>query len=304
MLAFEVYLPHGDDARPFPQQLVDRFTAATGRPMVPPAWTFGPRRRINRGAMVGGVPEFQAMRQEDLAITALDDALHFLPGGSHIGNEPAVRSFITSARALGYRVNGYYNSLFARDDTQLQSLVEEGLAAGHFLRDRTGAPSEVFLISGRPLVVYQLDFTSPRAVSFYQRTFNWATELGYSGWMYDFGEYVQPNTLSASGMSGEELHNLYPVLYDKAVHEAMEASPRKGDWLAFARAGYTGSWRYVPMFWSGDPGASFDNAIGLPAMVRAGINLGLSGAPHWGSDLMSDPRELENAAEARHHPWY
>ncbi len=284
-LAFEVYLPHSDDSRPFPQQLVDRFTAATGRPLLPPAWTFGPRRRINRGTLVGGVPEFQAMRQQDLAITALDDALHFLPGGSHLGSEAALRSFTASARALGYRVNGYYNSLFAKEDTPLQPVVDEGLASGYFLRDRTGAPSEVFLISGRPLVVYQLDFTAPRAVTFYQRMFSWATELGYSGWMYDFGEYVQPDTQSASGMSGEELHNLYPVLYDKAVHDAMEASPRKGDWLAFARAGYTGSWRYIPMFWSGDPSASFDSAIGLPAMVRAGINLGLSGAPHWGSDI-------------------
>ena len=27
------------------------------------------------------------------------------------------------------------------------------------------------------------------------------------------------------------------------------------------------------------------DALGLPAMVRAGINMGLSGVPHWGSDI-------------------
>lgn len=297
-LAFEVYVPKADDPRPFPQQLVDQFTSTTGRPMLPPAWTFGPRRRINRGAMVGGVPELEAMRKEDLALTAVDDALHFLPGGSHVGKEAALRAWTQSARALGYRVNGYYNSLFAKEDTPIKSTVEEGLSAKYFLRDASGAPSEVFLISGTPLTVYQLDFTDSRATGWYQRLFQWAIDLGYSGFMYDFGEYVQPDTRSASGMSGEELHNLYPMLYDKAVHDAMETGPLKGDWLAFARSGYTGSSRYIPMFWSGDPTASFENAVGLPAMVRAGINLGLSGVPHWGSDIGGFKCIPEGAAKA------
>lgn len=297
-LAFEIYVPRSDDPRPFPQQLVDQFTAVTGRPMLPPAWTFGPRRRIGRGAMVDGISEIQAMRKEDLAITAADDALHFLPGGSHVGFEADLNSWTKSARSLGYRVNGYYNSLFAKDDTPIKGLVDEGLGARYFLRDGNGVPSEVFLISGRPLTVYQLDFTDARATGWYQRMFRWAADLGYSGFMYDFGEYVQPDTLSASGMSGEELHNLYPLLYDKAVHDALEAGPQKGDWLAFARSGYTGSWQYIPMFWSGDPTASFDNAVGLPAMVRAGINLGLSGAPHWGSDIGGFKCVPEGSAKA------
>ena len=297
-LAFEIYVASGSDPRPYPHQIVDRFTEATGRPLLPPAWTFGPRRRIGRGSQVGGVPETQAMRQEDLAITALDDALHFLPAGSHVGNEAAVRDFIARSRALGFRVNGYYNSLFAKGDSPIRGVVDEGLAAGHFLRGDQGTPVEVFLISGQPLTVYQLDFTSPRAVDWYKALFGWARALGYSGFMYDFGEYVPPSARGASGMTGEELHNLYPVLYDRAVYEAMEASPQRGDWLAFARAGYTGSARYIPMFWSGDPTASFEDAVGLPAMVRAGINLGLSGVPHWGSDIGGFKCVPEGSAKA------
>lgn len=297
-LAFEVYVPKSSDARPYPQQLVDAFTRTTGRPMLPPAWTFGPRRRMNRGAMVNGVPEIQAMRQEDLAITALDDATHFLPAGSQVGNESAIRQWTAAARTLGYRANAYYNSLFVKGDSPIKSVVDEGLAKSYFLRDQSGTPSEVWLISGSLVTVYQLDFTAASAVSWYQKLFDSALSLGYSGWMYDFGEYVQPETRAASGMSGEELHNLYPLLYDRAVYEAMEAGPKKGDWLAFARAGYTGSWRYIPMFWSGDPTASFDNAVGLPAMVRAGVNLGLSGAPHWGSDIGGFKCVPEGSAKA------
>ena len=243
-LAFEVYTPGAGDARPWPLQIIDRFTATTGRPMLPPAWAFGPRRRIGRGSMVGGVPEIRAMRDEDLAITAVDDALHFLPAGSHVGIEPQLAQFTAQARALGYRVNGYYNSLFAVGNTPLKPVVDEGLAQNYFLRTADGKPSEVWLISGQPVSVYQLDFTSPPAVAWYGRMFSWAQTLGYSGWMYDFGEYVQPETRAASGMTGEELHNLYPVLYDRTVHDVMEAGPARGDWLAFARAGYV-----APHYW-------------------------------------------------------
>jgi alpha-D-xyloside xylohydrolase len=55
--------------------------------------------------------------------------------------------------------------------------------------------------------------------------------------------------------------------------------------MFFARAGYTGSQAYSPVIWSGDPAASFDDAKGLPANVRSGINAGLSGIPFWGSDI-------------------
>jgi alpha-glucosidase (family GH31 glycosyl hydrolase) len=37
--------------------------------------------------------------------------------------------------------------------------------------------------------------------------------------------------------------------------------------------------------WSGDPAASFEDSDGLPSVVRAGINLGVSGVPNWGSDI-------------------
>jgi alpha-glucosidase (family GH31 glycosyl hydrolase) len=86
-------------------------------------------------------------------------------------------------------------------------------------------------------------------------------------------------------MTGEQLHNLFPVLYQKAGHDALEAGPHKGDWFYFSRSGYTGSQKYAPMVWSGDPEASFDDALGLPAMVRAGTNMGWSGVAHWGSDI-------------------
>jgi alpha-glucosidase (family GH31 glycosyl hydrolase) len=284
--AYEIYLPLANDKRPWPYHVVDEFTKATGRPMIPPSWSFGPRRRINRGAMVNNVLEAQAMRDQDLALTVVDDTLHFLPAGNDIGIESDVKAWTASMRALGLRMCGYYNPYLVDDMTAANwSDTMTGLADHYFLADAAGDPSKVFLISGKPLNVYTVDVTSPKASAWFTNMFQRAIDLGYTGWMYDFGEYVQPEDVSSTGMTGEELHDLFPVLYDKVAHDALEAGQIKGDWYFYARSGFTGSSQYTPMVWSGDPDASFSDAEGIPAQVRAGINGGLSGLANWGSDI-------------------
>ncbi|HXU68792.1 MAG TPA: TIM-barrel domain-containing protein [Polyangia bacterium] len=286
-LAFEIYVPDttGGDARPWPLQVIDQFTAATGRPMIPPAWSFGPRRRINHGTLINGVPEMQAMRDNDLAITVADDTEHFAPNGNDLGNETMLRAWVQSGLDLGYKMTAYYNPYLSADSASpLASKVQEGIDNDYFLKNSDGTPSNVWLISGGGMNVYTVDVSNDAANAWFTAMFQRALDLGYVGWMYDFGEYVQPQVLASNGMTGEEFHNLFPVLYDKAAHDALEKM-LPGDWYYFSRSGYTGSQQYAPMVWSGDPDASFDDAEGLPAQMRAGITLSMSGVAHWGSDI-------------------
>ena len=284
-LAFEIYVPRAGDARPWPLQALDTFTAATGRPMIPPDWSFGPRRRINREGVVNGVPEIQAMRDQGLALTAVDDTLHFLPDGNDVGHEPELRAWVQAAAALGYKMIGYFNPYFSSDPASpLASVTAVGLANDYFLKTPEGTPGTVTLISGKTVTVYTMDPTNPDAVTWFTDQFHRALDLGYAGWMYDFGEYVQGNWTAHDGSTGVSLHDAFPVLYDKAAHDALEAV-RPGDWYYFSRSGYTGAQQYAPMTWSGDPDASFGQAEGLPAQVRATITLSMSGVAHVGSDI-------------------
>ena len=286
-LAYEVYVPTPDDDRPWPYQVIDSFTRATGRPMLPPAWAFGPRRRVGAHSMQDGESEIATMRRLKLPVTAVDDAEHFYPSGSHIGHEQELAAWTAAARELGYRVNGYYNSFVDRDPKRpIAAWARQGREAGYYLRLADGSLPTLSILTGRNVPqLYLVDFTNPQAAAWYESSFAWALELGYSGWMYDFGEYVPADARGFDGSSGEALHNLYPVLYAKALHAALEKSPLSGDWLAFQRSGYTGASAYVPFVWSGDPAASFEPSDGLPSMVPAGVNLGISGAPHWGGDI-------------------
>jgi alpha-glucosidase (family GH31 glycosyl hydrolase) len=284
-VAFEIYVPLAGDSRPWPLQVLDTFTAATGRPMVPPDWSFGPRRRINRETIINGVSEIQAMRDNGLAITADDDTLHFLPDGNDLGNEAVLSAWVQSGTALGYKMIGYYNPYFSSDPASpLASVTAEGVANNYFLKAADGTDGVVTLISGALLNVYTVDVTNPDAVAWFTNQFKRALDLGYSGWMYDFGEYVQGNWTSHDGQTGVSLHNAFPTLYDKAAHDALEQM-RPGDWYYFSRSGYTGAQQYAPMTWSGDPDASFGLAEGLPAQVNATITLSMSGVAHVGSDI-------------------
>ncbi|MBI5481041.1 MAG: hypothetical protein HY906_19440, partial [Deltaproteobacteria bacterium] len=187
-LAYEVYLPIPDDPRPWPLHLVDLFTKATGRPMIPPAWTLGPRRRVGSGSVQNGVPEIQAMRDLDLAITAVDDARHFLPRGVPESDDEALRAWTSYARRLGYRVDCYFNPYLAEDpEAVLWPTYQEGIQKGYFLKNAAGEVSLAFLISGSMVNIATIDFTWPEATAWYTAMFQRALDLGYSGWMLDFG---------------------------------------------------------------------------------------------------------------------
>jgi alpha-glucosidase (family GH31 glycosyl hydrolase) len=283
-LNYEIYVPLDGDARPWPLTLIDLFTATTGRPMVPVAWSFGPRRRINRSTLVGGVLEAQAMRDQGLAISAADDANHYLPRGGRL--DAGGLAYNDTLKSLGYKPVCYFNPYISTDPAAaIAPQAQVGLDQHYYLQLPDGSPSMVWLISGGSVTVYTVDVSNPEAASWFTGMFDAALQDGYRGWMYDFGEYVQPEVVAKNGMTGEEFHNLFPVLYDKVAHDALAAGAYKDDWYYFSRSGYTGSQQYAPMVWSGDPDASFSDAEGLPAQVRAGINMGVSGVAHWGSDI-------------------
>jgi alpha-D-xyloside xylohydrolase len=82
-----------------------------------------------------------------------------------------------------------------------------------------------------------------------------------------------------NGMTGKQLHNLYPLLYNAAVFEL--TAEEKGRGLVWSRSGTAGSQRY-PVCWSGDPASDFES---LAATVRGGLSAGMSGIALWSHDI-------------------
>ncbi len=266
-----------------PLETLDMYTADTGRPMLPAPWVFGPRRRVSPGQQVGGVDEWRLLRDRHVPTTGLDDAVHFLPHLSQAGHEAELSAWTHQLHAAGYKIMAYNNPYVSKSESSAAEDFAYGKAHGLFLLNFQNDIGETFFISGRPQTIATIDLTNPEAVAWFQSLLKRTLDLGYDGWMHDFGEYVVRDWHAHDGSTGESLHNRFPVLSAKAAFDVLERE-RPGDYLFFVRSGYAGSQAYVPAVWGGDAEADFDDTQGLPSAVRSGLNLGMSGVPYWGSD--------------------
>jgi sulfoquinovosidase len=267
-----------------PRRSLDDFTRDTGRPFVPATWVFGPRRRVGNRDMASGIEEWRLLREKKVPTTGLDDAVHFLPARSELGREEELRQWVETAHANGFKVMAYNNPYVSMSIERAREDLAHGAANGLFAKNPDGTIGETFFISGEPQTLATIDLTKPEGVTWFQDLLRRTLALGYDGWMHDFGEYVRRPWTFGDGRRGDEVHNDYPVLSAKAAHDLL-VQEKPNDFLFFVRSGYTGTSQYVPAVWGGDPEATFDETQGLPAMLRGGLNLGMSGVPLWGSDV-------------------
>ncbi len=269
-----------------PLASLDDFTRDTGRPMVPATWVFGPRRIVERGAMALGVEEQKLLRIKKVPTTALDDNVHFLPARSELGQRGGARAVDEGRPRAGLQGA---RATTTRTSRRRSHAAKGDLDYGNGARAASRSPpraSSARRSSSRASRrrVATIDLTKPEGVAWFQDLLRRALALGYDGWMHDFGEYVRRPWKFGDGRTGEAVHNEFPVLSAKAAHDLL-VKEKPDDFLFYVRSGYTGTQQYVPGVWSGDPEATFDETQGLIANLRAGLNLGLSGVPIWGSDI-------------------
>jgi alpha-D-xyloside xylohydrolase len=81
-------------------------------------------------------------------------------------------------------------------------------------------------------------------------------------------------------MTGEQLHNLYPLLYNDAVAEITSAETGRTG-LVWGRSTYAGGQRHAAQ-WGGDPNCTFQ---ALASTLRGGLSFGLSGHAFWSHDI-------------------
>lgn len=124
----------------------------------------------------------------------------------------------------------------------------------------------------------QIDFTYEPAVRWYQQLLRTLLDMGVACIKTDFGEKILLHA-DFKGMSGERLHNLYSVLYQKAAFEATaDYTDRPFIW---GRSTWAGGQRY-PLHWGGDTSATWD---GMASTLRGGLQFGLSGYTYWSHDI-------------------
>lgn len=272
--------------------LLERYTALTGRAPVPPLWSLGVilskayyrdaaeilavAREVRTRGMPCDVITFDGRAWQD---TDTRFAFEWCPQ-----RYPDPKAVVDALKALDFRICVWEYPLVSVRNR----LFEELAARGWLLKDaRTGHAYryqwdlEPFGKVLTPLPESGLlDFTHPDAYAYWRDRHRELFELGVDMIKADFGEQVEEHMLASDGARGDALHNVYALLYNRCVYEAAERYCPSGAFL-FSRSAWTGSQRY-PAQWGGDPQADWG---GLAASLRGGLSWGLTGAPHYATDV-------------------
>jgi len=272
--------------------LVSQLSTRFGRPPRLPDWAF-------TGAILGlkdGMHSFERMEAiiaagaaisglwcEDwagLRVTSFGKRL-FWDWKASESRYPGLRAKISELASRGIRFLAYVNPYLAVD----ASLYAEALAGGHLAR-RIDADGP-YLVDFGEFSCGILDFTSPAAaVWFAERVIGREMlDLGVSGWMADFGEYLPVDVRLADGADGMLAHNAWPTLWAEVNARAVASRGRTGDVVFFMRAGFTGVSRFCPLLWAGDQSVDFSRHDGIGTVLRGALSSGLLGNAYHHSDL-------------------
>jgi alpha-D-xyloside xylohydrolase len=278
--------------------ILDRFTALVGRQQLPPYWAFAPWKARDYHRNQAEVNE-DVDRYRELGLPASVILIDSPWATNYNTYEFNPKQFDDAAKMVahiheeGYKLVLWHTSWidnatnppgeqgFAGKIPPLATNFAEAESNGYFLHRPDGSTYLADWWKGKGSLI---DFTNPAAKTWWEGQVGKAIAAGADGFKDDDAEGNFVGDVKYFSRENQRLiRNRYAVDYNHAVAEALTA--RKGkDWVLFQRSGTIGS-HNQPLFWGGDNDATFSTENGLPTVVTAGLNAGLSAISLWMSDL-------------------
>ncbi|NVM31094.1 MAG: DUF4968 domain-containing protein [Candidatus Helarchaeota archaeon] len=256
------------------KEILNNYTELTGKAAIPPKFSFGVwMSRITYKTQEEVMEVAKKLREMkfpcdiihiDTAWFEKDWMCNWQFGKK---NFPEPREMFETLREMGFRVS-LWQVPYVIDELDVYKEAKKKKILG-----KNKGPF-IFLLSSP---AHAIDFSNPEAVTWYQEKLKNLFDLGASVIKADFGEGIEPPT-KFQKYSGRQMHNLFPLLYNKAAFEITEKT--FGEGIIWARSAYAGSQRY-PVHWSGDNSSNFENML---CSLRGGLSLGLCGFTFWSQD--------------------
>ncbi|THD44398.1 MAG: alpha-xylosidase, partial [Bradyrhizobium sp.] len=268
---------------PTPKDVLDRYTRLTGRPALPPQWSFGlwlttsftteyDEKTVN--SFIDG------MRERDLPLHVFHFDCFWMRAQHWCDFEwdpevfPDPEGMLKRLKAKGLCICVWINPYIA----QRSRLFDEGMAKGYLLRRPDGAVWQwEHWQSGMAFV----DFTNPDACAWYAGHLERLMAQGVDCFKTDFGERIPTDVVYHDGSDPERMHNYYTFLYNRLVFETLKKVRGEDDAVVFARSATVGGQRF-PVHWGGDNVATYES---MAESLRGGLSLGLSGFGFWSHDI-------------------
>ncbi len=266
---------------PTPKEILEKYTALTGRPALPPAWSFGLWLSTSfttnyDEATVTGIIEDMAARQLPVHVFHFDcfwmREFNWCDFQWDARTFPDPAGMLARLKARGLRLCVWINPYIA----QRSPLFAEGMQNGYLLTRPNG---DVWQIDEWQPGLGIVDFTNPAAHQWFSNKLNALLDMGVDAFKTDFGERIPTEVKYHSGADPVKMHNYYAFLYNQTVFDTLRA--RTPYPVVFARSATAGSQQF-PVHWGGDCESTFE---AMAESLRGGLSLGLSGFGFWSHDI-------------------
>jgi alpha-D-xyloside xylohydrolase len=268
---------------PSPKEVLQHYTALTGRPALPPAWSFGLwlTTSFTTNYDEATVTSFiQGMADRDLPLHVFHFDCFWMKEFHWVNFEwdtrvfPDPEAMLQRLKARGLRICVWINPYIA----QRSALFDEGMQNGYLVKLPDG---DVWQWDRWQAGMALVDFTNPAACRWFGDKLRALIDMGVDCFKTDFGERIPTEVTYFDGADPIKMHNYYAYLYNKVVFEVLEERLGKGQAAVFARSATAGGQKF-PVHWGGDSTATFES---MAESLRGGLSLCLSGFGFWSHDI-------------------
>jgi len=266
------------------KEVLSNYTALTGRPALPPAWSFGlwlstsfttdydeeTTTSFIQGMRDRDIPldvfHFDCFWMEELNWTNLEWDQRIFPDP-----EPMLKRY----HEKGLKISVWINPYLAQGTEMFKEAQEYGYLLSR--KDGKGVKQIDNWQPGMALV----DFTNQEAAEWFQGNLKHLLDMGVDCFKTDFGERIPVDVEYYDGSKPEAMHNYYTHLYNRAVFEVLEEVKGKEEAVLFARSATAGGQQF-PVHWGGDSTASYAS---MAETLRGGLSFAMSGFSFWSHDI-------------------
>ena len=276
-----------------PKGTIEKYTDLTGKPALPPAWSFGLwlTTSFTTDYDEGTTSSFiQGMADRDIPLHVFHFDCYWMEAYEWCNftwdpkTFPDPKGMLKRYHDRGLKICVWINPYIG----QKSPLFKEGMEHGYLIKKQNGDVWQTDMWqAGMGLV----DFTNPEATAWYQGKLKTLLDMGVDCFKTDFGERIPVKEIAYyDGSDPIKMHNYYTYLYNKAVFDLLVKERGEGEAVLFARSATVGGQQF-PAHWGGDCSANYPS---MAETLRSGLSLACAGFGFWSHDISG----FENTAPA------
>ncbi len=268
---------------PTPADILRKYTGLTGRPGLPPPWSFGLwlSTSFTTSYDEETVSSFvDGMTNRDLPLSVFHfdcfwmREFHWCDFTWDERTFPDPAGMLSRLKDKGLRVCVWINPYIA----QRSQLFAEAMEHNYLVRKPDG---DVWQTDKWQAGMGIVDFTNSDARDWYAAKLRTLLDMGVDCFKTDFGERIPTDVVWSDGADPQRMHNFYSYLYNQTVFELLRSYKGEQEAVVFARSATAGGQRF-PVHWGGDCESTF---VSMAESLRGGLSLAMSGFGFWSHDI-------------------